>query len=258
VQADSIVPEPGNPQSLNRYSYVLNSPLRYTDPSGHIACLDEECNWVESPVTGKVMWRGSGSPPSSESDWWDSPLEQRPDYYYGSVGVSVPDLVMLGGLGVSLVNPDVGVPIALTGGFLKLTGLEWFDVGGGLIVDRYQNIYFDLQVEVSYPRLPTDISIAAGYGELVDHRGCYVPPTEGELVENLEGPSLEFYIPLGIWGTSLSPGAQVPAAREHGITNSFIGGSFNLTFKLPIEWPFKGFPPYTMPSGFLLFSELDR
>lgn len=26
VQADSIVPSPGNPQSFNRYSYVLNSP----------------------------------------------------------------------------------------------------------------------------------------------------------------------------------------------------------------------------------------
>jgi len=29
------VPEPGNPQALNRYSYVLNNPLRYNDPSGH-------------------------------------------------------------------------------------------------------------------------------------------------------------------------------------------------------------------------------
>ncbi len=29
------MPEPGNPQSLNRYAYVLNHPLRYTDPSGH-------------------------------------------------------------------------------------------------------------------------------------------------------------------------------------------------------------------------------
>ncbi len=35
LSADTIVPSPANPQSLNRYSYVLNSPLRYTDPSGH-------------------------------------------------------------------------------------------------------------------------------------------------------------------------------------------------------------------------------
>ena len=36
MQADSIVPNPGNPQSLNRYTYGLNNPLRYTDRSGHV------------------------------------------------------------------------------------------------------------------------------------------------------------------------------------------------------------------------------
>jgi pyocin large subunit-like protein len=29
------VPEPGDPRALNRYAYVYNNPLRYTDPSGH-------------------------------------------------------------------------------------------------------------------------------------------------------------------------------------------------------------------------------
>jgi len=29
-----------SPQSLNRYGYVLNNPLRYTDPTGHRACDD--------------------------------------------------------------------------------------------------------------------------------------------------------------------------------------------------------------------------
>jgi RHS repeat-associated protein len=32
---DTLVPRPDDPQSFNRYSYVLNNPLRYTDPSGH-------------------------------------------------------------------------------------------------------------------------------------------------------------------------------------------------------------------------------
>ncbi len=35
LQADTLVPNPANPQSLNRYAYTLNNPLRYTDPSGH-------------------------------------------------------------------------------------------------------------------------------------------------------------------------------------------------------------------------------
>jgi RHS repeat-associated protein len=36
ISPDSIVPEPGNAQSLNRYSYCLNNPLIYIDPSGHM------------------------------------------------------------------------------------------------------------------------------------------------------------------------------------------------------------------------------
>jgi len=39
LSADTIVPSPGNPQSLNRYAYALNNPVRYRDPSGH---------WVET------------------------------------------------------------------------------------------------------------------------------------------------------------------------------------------------------------------
>jgi RHS repeat-associated protein len=35
VSADTIVPGAGNPASFNRYAYVLNSPLKYTDPTGH-------------------------------------------------------------------------------------------------------------------------------------------------------------------------------------------------------------------------------
>jgi len=40
LSADSIVPNPYNPQDLNRFSYVRNNPLRYTDPSGHVIPVD--------------------------------------------------------------------------------------------------------------------------------------------------------------------------------------------------------------------------
>jgi hypothetical protein len=43
-----IVPDAKNPQSLNRFSYVCNNPLRYWDPTGHCgadadATLDAQC-----------------------------------------------------------------------------------------------------------------------------------------------------------------------------------------------------------------------
>jgi RHS repeat-associated protein len=35
AQADTIIPQPGNPMAWDRYSYVMNNPLRYIDPSGN-------------------------------------------------------------------------------------------------------------------------------------------------------------------------------------------------------------------------------
>ncbi len=35
ISADTLVPDSKNPQSLNRYSYCRNNPLKYVDPTGH-------------------------------------------------------------------------------------------------------------------------------------------------------------------------------------------------------------------------------
>jgi RHS repeat-associated protein len=40
ISPDTIVQNPANPQSLNRYSYVLNNPLKYIDPSGQVADIE--------------------------------------------------------------------------------------------------------------------------------------------------------------------------------------------------------------------------
>ncbi len=37
ISPDSIVPDPKEPLSYNRYVYVNNNPLKYTDPNGHFA-----------------------------------------------------------------------------------------------------------------------------------------------------------------------------------------------------------------------------
>ncbi|MCA9967545.1 MAG: RHS repeat-associated core domain-containing protein, partial [Anaerolineales bacterium] len=35
ASADTLIPDPTSPQNFNRYTYVLNSPVRYSDPTGH-------------------------------------------------------------------------------------------------------------------------------------------------------------------------------------------------------------------------------
>ncbi len=57
ISADTIVQDPYNPQFLNRYTYCLNNPLIYIDPSGHIAWLDPiletlgaGLNWIQDAL----------------------------------------------------------------------------------------------------------------------------------------------------------------------------------------------------------------
>jgi len=60
ISADTVVPEPGNPQALNHYAYVYNNPLRYTDPSGHFP-------WLLIPVLAAIpiiIASSSAYPPS--------------------------------------------------------------------------------------------------------------------------------------------------------------------------------------------------
>lgn len=51
LQADPIIQSPGNAQSWNAYTYVLNNPLAYTDPTGHFAWIAAAAVVTMSTVT---------------------------------------------------------------------------------------------------------------------------------------------------------------------------------------------------------------
>ena len=57
TQPDTIIPEPGNPQSLNRYAYVLNNPLRYTDPSGNAPQYPGDPDPNNAPCSTDWCWQ---------------------------------------------------------------------------------------------------------------------------------------------------------------------------------------------------------
>ena len=43
LSVDPFVQSPGNSQSMNPYSYIMNNPLAGTDPSGYISIMDGQC-----------------------------------------------------------------------------------------------------------------------------------------------------------------------------------------------------------------------
>ena len=66
VSPDTIVPEPGEPQSYNRYSYVRNSPMNFTDPTGYrecgasINCRDFADQYQEIPSGPAIKFEEEG------------------------------------------------------------------------------------------------------------------------------------------------------------------------------------------------------
>ncbi len=60
ITADSIVPGDGAaPQALNRYSYCLNNPMIYTDPSGHSPENNNGVGnaWKDSATSDSYFWK---------------------------------------------------------------------------------------------------------------------------------------------------------------------------------------------------------
>ena len=70
LSCDNFVQEPDNSQNFNRYSYCLNNPLRYTDPSGELFGIDDAV-WIfaafsaassamQAAATGQSVWKAVG------------------------------------------------------------------------------------------------------------------------------------------------------------------------------------------------------
>lgn len=59
ISPDTLVQNPANPQTLNRYSYVLNNPLKYVDTSGNIVEIENEDTIMDMYAAGEEPTPGS-------------------------------------------------------------------------------------------------------------------------------------------------------------------------------------------------------
>ena len=138
VSPDSIVPAPGNPQSLNRYSYVYNNPLKYTDPTGHSAeWFDQKWQddfWEEhkrEPTGLDIAYRYASMEATSRgSHWsvghWVGVLERAGKDIVDSVERALPsvsvDIVDIGGEDDELNEELLGFARSMDWADLTITG----------------------------------------------------------------------------------------------------------------------------------------
>ena len=98
----------GDPQSLNRYSYVQNNPLKYTDPSGHYA-------FEENP---RDRWIYSNAAVRSAHYY------THPEYEPGQVSAAETLLAATAPLWAPAVAAG-GVTVGASGEAVSWKALEW-------------------------------------------------------------------------------------------------------------------------------------
>lgn len=78
MSADNILPDPYDPQQLNRYAYVRNNPVKLVDPDGHAAELAIFIASLTIDFIDDVVNQRHG--PGSQPDGWKSNFGANPRY----------------------------------------------------------------------------------------------------------------------------------------------------------------------------------
>ncbi len=247
AQPDSIVPNLYNPQSLNRYSYTLNNPVRYTDPTGHKVCEDVDCNETEVDLPGpgfsETGGGGAGAPamtagqqvpagpsvgarvPSFSSENANRSLKNCGHYCRAeldvSIGWALGEITPI----LLLVCPECAVVTGALAGALAPAS-----VGLTYASDIYESNYGG--VTVGYGK--TIFPIGTDYiyrGDMFTNRN----PSEEDLTNFLTGFSVNAKAGL-IMSGGLTITPFVGAAAESGtFTSPQVGASAGFSVTLP-QW----------------------
>ena len=191
LSPDTIVPSFANPQNLNRFGYVINNPVRYTDPTGHV-CTD--------PDDPTPSCEGGGPPPpNTPAPLGDAPVVYPPDPLDpgqeeddptpapniplpagdSCSGSSCPIVSNFpDGPSCSLVNPYCSYYSELPEPYPWLP--DYFALGAGAPVlwilgidavftfDKYGRIYFGAGPSAGTSYVGLDVNVSASFGYIID------------------------------------------------------------------------------------------
>ncbi len=121
LSPDNNIQMPNMSQNFNRYSYCLNNPLKYYDPTGE---------WVESVLTG--IFSGFGNVISNINkidNWGEGILSFSVGFAQGFLKMAFADLAWLHnaliGSGIVSIKNSVNEIVAISDGSFKLSGNDW-------------------------------------------------------------------------------------------------------------------------------------
>ena len=132
VSADPHVDNPFDLQSLNRYSYVNNNPLGYTDPTGYFKLFGKKWSWWRDKVVKPVV--------AIAAAWVIGPAAYNFGFWGAGgaalgAGMSAGAATFIGGVaGGALAGAAIG---GITGGIFNgpesiLQGMKYGAIGGAI------------------------------------------------------------------------------------------------------------------------------
>jgi len=235
------VPGAGNPQAYNRYAYVLNNPIRYNDPTGHM-CSDPDDLW--SPGCDGSGGRPKNTPaplpdgpvvinnpdPLDDGQEQDDPTpDPKPSVDCNiQTCIGQPDYWDLNPL-----HPDY-YTLALSYGFGSAT----------FTVDRYAQAYwaFGGSLNTTYIAGPPGVSFMASHiGQPFLESSIGPMPNVNNISSFLTGFSGNISAGAGpAGGLTFSPGSDIPnyfgtvstIGVDAGVSTPFAGGSVTYGFQI--------------------------
>ncbi|CEN36674.1 RHS repeat-associated core domain protein (fragment) [Capnocytophaga cynodegmi] len=154
LQPDNYVQDPSNTQNFNRYGYVLNNPLKYTDPSGEFIITAIIIGSIVGAYIGGAQANGTYNPfkwnYSSGKTWLGIVGGALVGGVSGAAGVYVGGLVSSGMTSIGISGGIFGGAASGAGGGL-VGGAVFGGIAGGIFTPKGHSIWTGKALPVRQP-----------------------------------------------------------------------------------------------------------